>query len=909
MKKLIITLLAIYSISCLHAQTDTTFFDRNWQQTEKNQASFYRLPFVPKDEGFLLLDFFISGAKQFEGITISKDPLTYHGKAIWYYENGKFEQIANYEKGILQGEFISYDVQGNLIAKGIYKDGDHYDGSFATLKWNANQIDYYVTGKIEKTEIVDNKAGGKAKIVCLFSPGTQEYSEVSFYSQNGDLAGKIKTRENEPFDGTVIGYNFSPMVVSSIMEISEGKSKSPVTHYYANGLTKKTVYFEDNINYPYKEIYFTADGKIMDSLSLKDGVPIYGSKVDFFDTQESALADKIEKIEHYDNGELNGPSKKFFPNGKLLSEVNYANGIIEGDLVTCDSLGNVIRTLTYKDGEPWTGIYSEENDTKTYKEGVITEEKRFYPECKLFILSTTGGWQTVYDTGGNELARLLYKDGEPWEGKKLNLSYYSVESEESYSNGVKVKSIVYSEGKPGEVTEYNNEGNPVKISGYYSSGAVQRVTLYDKYGYENSALFYDTSGKQIGKLIIDKDGYSTGDKFIFNGDIIEEHSQIKTDRVVRTRTYNNGVLISDIQSDGISYFYDNENNKTYQCTYKNGEPFDGTRFDYSSLVSLITRLASYKNGLLDGEFTEFEGVPADNNPSGLSSWPSAILIYKNGEKEGLAKQFYMGKLIKTIIYSNDQANGESKTYDLDGNVESTLVYKDDNPVNGITYDYDYEHQLKSITSYNNGYPNGEQKYFEDGELVRIDSYDNGSILKKIVYRVGNEYELTYRDSKPFDGIRFESDTEYTSLEEYKNGVITARKSYRDLRSAILESSEIYDGDRCIKTACFKNGQKKEEITFVESGREGAATFYDRNGKEIAKGNYVSDLPLSGTFAFYSTDNEYDYLLLQVEKNNFLVTEYINGKPGKKMQYSNSENKELEVFLETLESVFEDYTIR
>jgi antitoxin component YwqK of YwqJK toxin-antitoxin module len=323
---------------------------------------------------------------------------------------------------------------------------------------------------------------------------------------------------------------------------------------------------------------------------------------------------------------------------------------------------------------------------------------------------------------------------------------------------------------------------------------------------------------------------------------------------------------------------------------------------------MITRLASYKNGLLDGESTEFELVPADNNYSGWSILPSTIIIYKNGKKEGLTKQFYKGILVKTISYTNDQANGESKTYDLNGNVESTLVYKDNIPYDGVTYDYDYEHQLKSITSYSNGYPDGEQKYFEDGELVQVDSYDNGSILKKIVYRVGNEYELTYRDSKPFNGIQFESDSDY-SVEEYKNGVITARKSYRDLRSGILISSKTYEGDRSIKTAYFDNGLKKEEITFVGSGREGAATYYDRNGKEIAKGIYSSDFPLSGSFAYYADYNEYDYLILLVEKNNLTATEYINGKPGKKMEYSKSGNKELEVFLETLESVFEDYEIR
>lgn len=89
-------------------------------------------------------------------------------------------------------------------------------------------------------------------------------------------------KDNEPFEGIGVEYKFNPMTVASIKEVSEGKYKSPEKYYYSNGAIKKIVYLENEHSYPFKEIYFSPEGKVIDTLYLKEGSPQRGPQIDFF---------------------------------------------------------------------------------------------------------------------------------------------------------------------------------------------------------------------------------------------------------------------------------------------------------------------------------------------------------------------------------------------------------------------------------------------------------------------------------------------------------------------------------------------------------------------------------------------------------------------------------------------------
>jgi uncharacterized protein len=83
------------------------------------------------------------------------DELGYkQGKMISYYRNGKIFQVSNYHYNFLEGEYLRYDPEGNLVREGFFVDnkkcgifrGYDSDGNITT-------VEYYINGKeCEETE-------------------------------------------------------------------------------------------------------------------------------------------------------------------------------------------------------------------------------------------------------------------------------------------------------------------------------------------------------------------------------------------------------------------------------------------------------------------------------------------------------------------------------------------------------------------------------------------------------------------------------------------------------------------------------------------------------------------------------------------------------------------------------------
>jgi antitoxin component YwqK of YwqJK toxin-antitoxin module len=63
-------------------------------------------------------------------------------KATSFHDNGKIQQVGFYKNGKLQGEWISYDSNGNKIAMATYDNG-HKSGKW--FFWNGtvlSEVDY-----------------------------------------------------------------------------------------------------------------------------------------------------------------------------------------------------------------------------------------------------------------------------------------------------------------------------------------------------------------------------------------------------------------------------------------------------------------------------------------------------------------------------------------------------------------------------------------------------------------------------------------------------------------------------------------------------------------------------------------------------------------------------------------------
>ena len=117
------------------AQNDTIWFNSNWKDTSKKDASFYRLKPTKKGDAYYVVDYFLNGSKQMEGLSKYPGKDMFIGPITWYFENGNIFQIAYYENGIQNGNRKVYYENGKLKTDSNYLKG-RLDG-----KWKA----YYET--------------------------------------------------------------------------------------------------------------------------------------------------------------------------------------------------------------------------------------------------------------------------------------------------------------------------------------------------------------------------------------------------------------------------------------------------------------------------------------------------------------------------------------------------------------------------------------------------------------------------------------------------------------------------------------------------------------------------------------------------------------------------------------------
>ena len=137
---LLIAMVVGFLTSSLTAQ-ETVWFDSNWNVSIKEKAAYYRLTPKKKDNGFWIVDYYISGNKQMEGFSTSGEPNkeVYEGLVNYFHENGNKFQIVNYVKGKPEGVFSEFYDTGELQRTGKYSNGLR-EGNWKT---------FYKNGKIE----------------------------------------------------------------------------------------------------------------------------------------------------------------------------------------------------------------------------------------------------------------------------------------------------------------------------------------------------------------------------------------------------------------------------------------------------------------------------------------------------------------------------------------------------------------------------------------------------------------------------------------------------------------------------------------------------------------------------------------------------------------------------------------
>jgi len=143
MKKLSATTLIIcFSLFLLPIQAqetaqDTIWYDANWNKSTKNVASYYRPAPAKKSNGYWLVDYYLSGAKQMEALSNAPDSEHFNGVVTWYYENGNVMQTVNYLDNVLNGERKNYHESGPLKSQYSYNKDGKIDGTWVSFYENS----------------------------------------------------------------------------------------------------------------------------------------------------------------------------------------------------------------------------------------------------------------------------------------------------------------------------------------------------------------------------------------------------------------------------------------------------------------------------------------------------------------------------------------------------------------------------------------------------------------------------------------------------------------------------------------------------------------------------------------------------------------------------------------------------
>lgn len=392
----------------------------------------------------------------------------------------------------------------------------------------------------------------------------------------------------------------------------------------------------------------------------------------------------------------------------------------------------------------------------------------------------------------------------------------------------------------------------------YSDKALGWFYLYTYEGYPNK-VSYSVFNKESYWLVqnsIASAGFKLIGSEIKNDEVISTYSNAKFTLEITTKkrkdsewdrsstTEYNIVIIAkggiyDINNGfKTDYYYGDVVKTEYNIT--NGE-LNG-QFKVYNENGTLKKIGSYKNGMQDGDFTEYDllGIKEVeftmkndvlNGPMKVyysNGSVKRIGYYKDGKEEGVFKDFdENGNMIAEYVMSKGKKNGYFKTFN-NGRISISSNFKEDFK-NGDHIDYFYDENdmlfSKILGKYEDDKRNGTWKTFlisdKEERLLSYDNFFNGEL------------------NGPFQA--FSGDSLF--IGSYKNGNIHGEyKVYFDLQSSLFGSVLSTDTSKLnlIIEGYYNEGVKTKKWK-----------YYDNSGILLEQGNFLLGLKEGEWKLYYS----------------------------------------------------------
>ncbi|MCR9063450.1 MAG: TonB family protein [Cytophagales bacterium] len=219
--KNILTLLFLFITSPVLSQDGAFFFDKNFNNSDKDDAAYYRLMFYHDSVNIIVHDFHITGEKLAVGFTTKIPPIWHYdkqGRYLKFHKNENIEISSMYSKNQLVGPYKEYFETGQLFCVKRYKGSPN-----------------------ETPEV------------------------ISIFDQKGNQLVKDGNGESEEFNKEELGYERGKYVNG----LREGTWTGTLlngdkwfTEDYSKGVLVKGIYFDPpGNNIKYKEIIKNAEFK------------------------------------------------------------------------------------------------------------------------------------------------------------------------------------------------------------------------------------------------------------------------------------------------------------------------------------------------------------------------------------------------------------------------------------------------------------------------------------------------------------------------------------------------------------------------------------------------------------------------------------------------------------------------
>lgn len=226
------------------AQNDTTFYNRDWFETETDLASYYRVKDKVSDSLWHFKDYYVKNDQiQNEGYYITDEDETRDSLYTWYHENGEISLQGNYNRGNRIGSWSTYHENGKLKFTGKYKE-DLRSGKW---KW------WFESGEVRS--------------VAKYKKGNLEGQRLWWYED-----GKLRLEEN--FDNGQLDGNVSSFYENGRPEIKQtytsGMPADTSYAYYSNGQLKFKKLYKSGIEIDSISVWFDSTGALSEREKVED---------------------------------------------------------------------------------------------------------------------------------------------------------------------------------------------------------------------------------------------------------------------------------------------------------------------------------------------------------------------------------------------------------------------------------------------------------------------------------------------------------------------------------------------------------------------------------------------------------------------------------------------------------------